>query len=322
MKAEEAIEIILTMPAKVEKDFSAILGLTPVEILNAFSFKIEKDFSVIKNLADQIIKEADALDNALDTMCNASFNFSCDFDDFLINHPVLGRADKDNIYFEKPLFESIQVGMKEPQYTTALGWFLKKNQEACRLFIETLAEVANFPDEFKNIFPPKENMPIESMWEYSDKKNSQNEEDDKANAEDDTTENSKGKKEESSKVTNGNDVKNRKEIDNFLVWEFDGKKYGIIIEIKFGETKLHNRLDQYQKIALDEIENEDGLFCLTLSSNPISDADIKGNNGNPEQWKRVLWRNLMPKLDEKVRGLNDKDYRRFLSSLWRKTLTL
>ena len=270
-------------------------------------------------------------------MCNASFGFTCDFDDFLINHPVLGRADKDNIYFEKPLFESIQVGMKEPQYTTALDWFLKNDQEACRLFIKTLADVANFPDDFKEILPAKDTR-IEST---SEERGSQNE----------GKEASKSDKSENNKKKHGS-----KEIDNLLIWESDGKKYGIVIEIKF-RADLHNDLPCYQKIALKKISGKEpvsekhergffcvsseklppdpnerclgcyrkrSLFCITLSSKVISDEEIQNNGGCPKIWHRVLWRNLMPKLDENMRYSETKneDYRRFLSSLWRKTLTL
>lgn len=235
--------------------------------------------------------------------------------EFQSNHPILGDL-KDNIFFEKPLFESIRVGMKEPQYTTALGWFLHQDQTACRLFIETLRESVKFPASF--LFPAEDTR-IESIWEYS------------------------GKKETSSEVDVGDDVRNRKEIDNLLIWEWNGKKYGIVIEIKFG-AELHNELPCYQISALkemgekpyqkkdkkccvfpkkelkcEECRQNASLVCIVLSVNRISPQKIEENNGCRKIWQRVLWRHFMPKLSKKmVQYQGNDDYRRFLSSLWRK----
>ena len=258
--------------------------------------------------------------------------------EFRENHPILGNLE-NNIFFESPLFESIQVGMKEPQYTTALGWFLQKDRQACRLFIETLAEVANFPDEFKKILPI-ENTPIESIWEYSGKKNSQNEEDEETASEEDKEEKNTS---ETSGVSVDNDVKNRKEIDNLLIWESDGKKYGIVIEIKFG-ADLHNELPCYQLTALkkmgydpcqknekrcvfpinkdlkcEDCQKNNHLLCVVLSTNRISARKIEENNGCRKIWHRVLWCHFLPKLSEKMTQYQgNEDYRRFLSSLWLK----
>lgn len=252
---------------------------------------------------------------------------------FQEKHPILGDL-KNNIFFEKPLFEAIQVGMKEPQYTTALDWFLKNDQEACRLFVETLAEVANFPPEFKDVLPAKGTL-IEST---SEERGSQNE----------GKEASKADKPGNNKKKHGS-----KEIDNLFIWardkgdELDGK-YGIVVEIKFG-ADLHNDLPCYQKIALgkmgfkpflikcpkkkcsvlltkeklncDDCQKKNRLACVVLSTNRISAQEIENekNKGCRKIWHRVLWCHFLPKLSEKMAQYHENgDYRRFLSSLWRK----
>lgn len=140
-----------------------------VQIINRLKFEADANYSIIRQVAvaleqkeqEKQKKQKDffkAIDVINGLKIDNTYNFN---EEFRENHPILGNLE-NNIFFEKPLFEAIQVGMKEPQYTTALGWFLRKDQQACQLFIETLAEVANFPDEFKKILPT-ENTPIESI---------------------------------------------------------------------------------------------------------------------------------------------------------------
>lgn len=302
-----------------------------VQIINRLKFEADANYSIIRQVAvaleqkeqEKQKKQKDffkAIDVINGLKIDNTYNFN---EEFRENHPILGNLE-NNIFFEKPLFEAIQVGMKEPQYTTALGWFLRKDQQACQLFIETLAEVANFPDEFKKILPT-ENTPIESIWEYSGKKSLQNEEDDETDSEDDDDEKKNLKKDTSgvSDISVGNDVKNRKEIDNLLIWECDGKKYGIVIEIKFA-ADLHNELSCYQRTALKKMGNapcqkNNSLMCVVLSTNRISAQKIEENDGCRKIWRRVLWCHFMLKLSKKMtRYQGNEDYRRFLSSLWLK----
>lgn len=301
-----------------------------VQIINRLKFEADANYSIIRQVAIALEqKEQEKQKNkkiffkAIDVINGLKIDNTYNFnEEFRENHPILGNLE-NNIFFEKPLFEAIQVGMKEPQYTTALGWFLRKDQQACQLFIETLAEVANFPDEFKKILPT-ENTPIESIWEYSGKKSLQNEEDDETDSEDDDEK--KNLKKDTSGVSDisvGNDVKNRKEIDNLLIWECDGKKYGIVIEIKFA-ADLHNELSCYQRTALKKMGNDpcqknNSLMCVVLSTNRISAQKIEENDGCRKIWRRVLWCHFMLKLSKKMtRYQGNEDYRRFLSSLWLK----
>lgn len=331
------------MARMVNMDLSKAVQTINVKLPPFFcdNFKIVSDVATtFEQIEQEKLERKQELFQSIETINGLKIDSAYSFDkEFQKQHPILGNL-KDNIFFEKPLFESIQVGMKEPQYTTALGWFLQKDQKACRLFIESLREVVEFPTSF--IFPT-ENSQIESIWEYSGK-NLQNENEDETNSEENISESGQRKEETSSGVSAGNDVKNRKEIDNLLTWEIDGKKFGVILEIKFG-ADLHNELPCYQLTALKEmgkktcqkkdkkccvfptdkelnckdcLENNP-LICIVLSSNRISAQEIEKNNGCREIWHRVLWCHFLPKLSEKMTQYQgNEDYRRFLSSLWLK----
>lgn len=315
-------------------------------IINKLNFCIDSDYSIVVKVADSLNQQEkrkqkkkedflQAITNINELKIDHAYSFEKEFQE---NHPILGNLE-NNIFFEKPLFESIQVGMKEPQYTTALGWFLQKDQKACRLFIETLREMIQFPPSF--VFPA-EDTTIESIWEYSNKQISQNE-DDEIEAKEHTFKETQVEKEIFPDVAIGDDVKNHKEIDNLLIRECNGRKYGIIIEIKFG-AGLHNDLSCYQQSALKKMcypvktGNKKGcsffsgeklecqtcldnipVICVVLSTNRISPQEIQANNGCQKLWQRVLWCHFMPKLNKKITQYQgDKDYKRFLSSLWRK----
>lgn len=327
----------------VNMDLSKAVQIINMELpsLSCDNFKIISDIAAaFEQIEQEKLGRKQELFQSIDAINGLKIDNAYNFDkEFQEQHPILGNL-KDNIFFEKPLFESIQVGMKEPQYTTALGWFLQKDQKACRLFIESLREVVKFPTSF--IFPTEKSQ-IESIWEYSGK-NLQNENEDETNSEKNISESNQRKEETSSSVSAGNDVKNRKEIDNLLTWEIDGKKFGVILEIKFG-ADLHNELPCYQLTALKEmgkkpcqkkdkkscvfptdkelnckdcLENNP-LICIVLSSNRISAQEIEKNNGCRKIWHRVLWRHFLPKLNEKMAQYQENgDYKRFLSSLWRK----
>ncbi len=320
-----------------------------VRIINNLDIDTDSDLNIVVQVAKSFEKKEEEnrtkkkeFLQAIDAINGLKVDNSYSFDkEFRENHPILGDLE-NNIFFESPLFEAVQVGMKEPQYTTALGWFLQEDQQACRLFIETLAEVANFPEEFKKILPT-EHTPIESIWEYSGKKNSQNEEDDETDSEGKEEKKAEEATSETSDISAGNDVKNRKEIDNLLIWGSDKKKHGIVIEIKFG-ADLHNELPCYQLTALkkmgynpcqknekrcvfptnrdlkcEDCQKNNSLMCVVLSTNRISAQKIEENDGCRKIWHRVLWCHFMPKLSKKMtQHQGNGDYRRFLSSLWRK----
>lgn len=263
-----------------------------VECLNRLPLLIEGGFDVIRRVGEEILHNREKLRQAVEKLNTLPFEPSGGYDALLKSHPVLGDLTDNNVFNERPLFESIQVGMKEPQYTTALGYFLRQDKAAFRVFTEALSELIEMPESFK--LPERDDY-TESFWEEPCPKK----EDENAAEDEDSEKKSKG---------------GSKEVDNLLIWENNGKRYGFVIEIKFN-AKLKNDLECYRKRAKARIGN--APVCVILSPYVISDKDVKGN----KNWHRLLWRDLMPKLNEKMRKTKtDSDFKRFLSSLWRKTL--
>lgn len=211
---------------------------------------------------------------------------SGNFDEILVDHPILGNLEKNNLYLHSPLTSIMPLPLHEEQYTQGLGSIFNKNKTICRFFVQTIIDL------LKLEITLGENPNFNSTYNVS-------------------TDSSEETKDD------------RKKIDNIISVETNKNKYVFVFEVKVKHI-LDNPLDYYVKFIKEKYKEFEPIFVI-ISPNYISTKSIKDNKGFDENekviWKKLKWQSILKKFNDYIVGEDIlEDESRFFSDLWHEIL--
>ena len=234
---------------------------------------------------------------------------------FEIRHPVFGNL-KNGVMSCKPLFECVRINKKEPLFSTALAWFCQNDPAVFKAVVKAICSLVFCEKkDLKDICYSLKNLTFHKS--FAEERAGQNE-DDLINKK--TNIDGSGKK------------NNDKRIDNVLYWKTGKRRYCLAVEIKFNAC-LNNRLDLYRKKIERKYPASVVKKFIVISNKRICPDRMgefypkdwtdtlkkKVKDEYETHWQNILWKNLLPLIDECSKNVGNEDFKRFLASLWLKS---